>query len=116
MRILQTLLATAALALPTAALSASVTTITFGDEDCFGTNAASCADDSTMTAPVAGFDANGILPFPVLDNSTVLDFPGTDVFDEHGQLDFTFNFLSGGLDVVSASIEAKVWGLDLFEV
>ena len=108
------LAAGALLASASFASASIITTITLGDDDCFGTNQVACDAGSTITAPTAGFDATGILPFPGIDNSTAGDPQGTDVFDELPPLSFGVLVSSGGMDITSVQISAKVWGLDLF--
>jgi hypothetical protein len=82
---------------------ASTTTIQLGDIDCFGE-----PDDSACIA--GAFPA---LPV-VFDNTTPGDPPNTDVFGFLGTVSFDFALVFGGLVPISAEIEVRVAGVDIF--
>jgi hypothetical protein len=86
------------------AASATTTTVQAGDIDCFGG-----ADDSACLA--------GAFPsIPgAFDNASAGDPAGTDKFDTHGTVALGFGALSlGGEDFVSAQIEVRVAGIDIY--
>lgn len=85
---------------------ANTTTITIGDDDCFGTGTLPCGDGvlfaSNPDNAGAGFD-----------NSTPLDPSNMDIHAGLGVVMFDFLLAAGTDTVISANLEIKLLGVDL---
>ncbi|MEM1077069.1 MAG: hypothetical protein AAGI09_00975 [Pseudomonadota bacterium] len=101
MRRLFPIVTTAFIASASMASAATFTTVTIGDDDCFGLNVA---------CPIG----IGLPPTLPLDSSGGLDPDKQDIFGEIGTASFEFALDLTDLVVSNVEVTAKFWGLDLF--